>query len=85
MSDATHLGPSRHELTFKQRQVIDYMKGNGGVLGVRGWHHLTGPRGLTNRGLAQVLSALTAMGLVEHADPPAPDPRDWLTDAGRHA
>lgn len=71
-------------LTPKQREVVNYMRGNGCALGREGWLALLRRGVWTNRGISQVISALVDKGLVEvDTQPFAPNPRERLTPAGR--
>jgi hypothetical protein len=73
-------------ITGKQLMVLDYMRGNGGVLNGAGFDHLVDRGSFTKRGLCKVLDNLVARGLVSHlSGPPWLQFEDTLTRAGLRA
>lgn len=59
----------QRDLTAKQRMVLDYMRGNGGVLTGAGRAHLIGRGSFqSSTGISIVLSALVRRGLADRPD-----------------
>lgn len=73
-------------LTSKQAMVLDYMRGNGGVLTDAGYDHLLKRGSFNKRGLSRVLDNLVDRGLIKWPHGPLTmrdDPS--LTQAGLRA
>jgi hypothetical protein len=72
-----------------QRMLLDYMRGNGCVLTVDGYRHLTMRGSFNSRSLSQVMAIVTRAGFIERIPPPYANGGDValavLTEAGKRA
>lgn len=60
------LGLMTDPLTRKQRQIVDYMRGNGCVLTLEGREALKRRGVWTDRGISRVVASLWSRGLLIH-------------------